>query len=219
LADLAGLDRVEQVAALFGALLLDELAAGENDVLPVEIDFEDLEVVRLADVLIEVLRRLDVDVRRRHEGIDADRDDQATLDLGLYAASSHGAFRKLGENVIPVLLLFGLVEGENGRAALVFELVDHHFDGGADLQLTDVDELVGGNNAFGLTADIDDNFVLADFGDDARDNRAFLQLVEGRLREQLLHYGTHITDTSAVHLLQERPSDGFDRAVKRDRIG
>jgi len=48
LADLAGLDGVEQVAALGRALFLDELAAGEHDVLPEEVDLEDLEVVGLA---------------------------------------------------------------------------------------------------------------------------------------------------------------------------
>ena len=46
---------LEEVAALVGALLLDELAAGEDDVLAeLEIDLEDLEIVGLADVLIQV---------------------------------------------------------------------------------------------------------------------------------------------------------------------
>ena len=127
-------------------------------------------------------------MRGRHEGIDADRDDQAALDLGLDAAGGDGAFGKFGEDVIPVLLLLGFVEREDGAAVLVFELLDEHLDGGADLELADVDELVGGDDAFGFAADIDDDFVLADFGDGARDDRAFLQFVEGGLREQLLHY-------------------------------
>jgi hypothetical protein len=68
LADLAGLNGIEEVATLARALLFDEFAAGQNDVLPLEVDLENLEVVGLADVLIEVLGGLDVDVRRRHEG-------------------------------------------------------------------------------------------------------------------------------------------------------
>jgi len=149
---------------------------------------ENLEVVGLADVLVEVLGGLDVDVRRRHEGVDADRDDETALDLGLHAAGGHGALGELGEDVIPVLLLLGLVVGQHGRAGLVLELLDHDVDRGADLELADVDELVGGNDALGFAADVDDDLVLADFGDGARDDRAFLQLVEGRLGEQLLHY-------------------------------
>jgi hypothetical protein len=87
--------------------------------------------------------------------------------------------------------LLGLVERQNGCAALVLEFFNHHFDGGADLEFADVDELVGGDDAFGFAADVDDYFVLADFGDGARDDGAFLQFIEGGLREQLLHYGTH----------------------------
>ena len=188
LADLAGLDGVKEGAALLRALLLDELAAGEDDVLPLEVDLEDLEVVGLAHVLVEVLGGLDVDVRRRHEGIDADRDDETALDLGLDAAGGDGALGELGEDVVPVLLLFGLVVGQHRRAGLVLELLDHHVDGGADLELTDVDELVGRDDALGLAADVDDDVVLADLGDGAGDDRPLLQLVEGGLGEQFLHY-------------------------------
>jgi hypothetical protein len=127
-------------------------------------------------------------VRRRHEGIDADRDDQAALDLRLHATRGHGALGELGENVIPVFLLLGLVEGQHGGAGLVFELFHQHLDGGADLEFADVDELVGGDDAFGFAADIDDNLILADFGDDTWDDRAFLQLVEGGLGQEVLHY-------------------------------
>jgi len=86
---------------------------------------------------------------------------------------------KFGEDVVPILLLLGLVEGEDGIAVLVFEFLDEHLDRGADLELTDVDELVGRDEAFGFAADIDDNFILADFSDRAGDDRANLQLVEG----------------------------------------
>ncbi len=110
------------------------------------------------------------------------------LDLGLHAARGHGAFRKLGEDVVPVLLLLGLVEGEDRAAVLVLELLDEHLDRGADLQLADVDEFVRGDDPLGLAADVDNDFVLADFGDCARDDCALLQLVEGGLCEQVLHY-------------------------------
>ena len=83
LAELAGLDRVEQGAPLVGALLLDQLPTGKDDILALEVDLEDLEVVGLAHVLVQVLGGLDVDVRRRHEGIDPDGDDESALHLGL----------------------------------------------------------------------------------------------------------------------------------------
>jgi len=71
------------------------------------LNLEDLEVVGLAHVLIEVLGGLHVDVRGRHERIDADAHDQAALDLGLHAAGRNGTLRKLGEDVVPVFLLLG----------------------------------------------------------------------------------------------------------------
>ena len=67
LANLTGLNGVEEALTLVRALFLDKLATGENDILPVEIDFEDLEIVGLANVLIEVLRRLNIDVRSGKE--------------------------------------------------------------------------------------------------------------------------------------------------------
>jgi len=185
--DLAFGELALELLGLLAALLAEDFAAGKHDVLPEKIDLEDLEVVGLTHVLVQILRGLDVDVRRRHEGIDADRDDEAALDLGLHAASCHGAFGKLGEDVVPILLLLGEVEGQQRRAAFVFELFDEHIDRGTDLQLADVEELVGGNDALGFATDVDDDFVLADFSDGARDDCAFLQLVEGRLREQVLH--------------------------------
>ena len=202
LADLAGLDRVEESATLGGALFLDELAAGEDDVLADEVDLEDLEVVGLAHVLVEVLGRLHIDVRGRHEGVDADADDQAALDLGLDAAGGHGALGKLGENVIPVLLLLGLVEGNDRVAELVLEFLKHDLDLGSDLELADVDEFRGGDDTLGFATDVDNDLVLADFSDGAGDNRAFLQLVEGGLGQQLVHYGTHC----GTHV--RRPTDG-----------
>ena len=47
----ADLDGLEERWRLLGALLLDELAAGEDDVLAVVVDLDDLEVVGVADVL------------------------------------------------------------------------------------------------------------------------------------------------------------------------
>ena len=135
---------------LLRALLLDEFAAGENDVLPVEVDLEDLEVVGLADVLVEILRGLDVDVRSRQERVDADADDQAALDLGLDATGDDRAFLTLGEDVFPVLLLLGLVEGDNRIAFPVFELFEKDFDLLADLEFAQIDEFIGGDKAFGL---------------------------------------------------------------------
>jgi hypothetical protein len=98
-----------------------------------------------------------------------------------------GALLALAENVFPVLLLLGLLVGEDGVALLVLELLEDDLDGGADLEFTEIGELIGGDDAFRFAADIDDDFIGADFSDNARDDGAGLQLVEGALGEQFLH--------------------------------
>ena len=64
------------------ALLLEEDAAGEHDVAALLVELDDLEVVRLADELVEVLDRTQIDLRAREERLDADVDGEAALDAG-----------------------------------------------------------------------------------------------------------------------------------------
>ena len=80
LADVAGHHFGEQLGAFLVALLLDEFAARQHDVLAVLVDFDDLELVGVADELREILRRDDVNLRRGQKRLDADVDDQAALD-------------------------------------------------------------------------------------------------------------------------------------------
>ena len=54
LADVARHHFVEQLGALCGAFLLDQLAAAQHDVLALKVQFHDFELVRLADVGIQV---------------------------------------------------------------------------------------------------------------------------------------------------------------------
>ena len=65
LADVARGHFGEELLAAFGAFLLDEFAAGEDDVLALLVDLDDLEFVGVADELREVLGRDDVDLRSR----------------------------------------------------------------------------------------------------------------------------------------------------------
>ena len=61
-ADLASLHVDEDVLAAIVAFLFDKFAAGENDVFAVLVDFDNLELVSLADKLVEVARWDDVNL-------------------------------------------------------------------------------------------------------------------------------------------------------------
>lgn len=170
LANDARLDLFEEDAAFFLALFLDQLAARNDDVFALGVDFEDFEIVGLADVLIQILGGLDVDLGGRHEGVNADGDDEATFDLGLDTALDDGAFRAVGNDVFPVFLLLGFVEGNDRAAVAVLEFFEEDFNFRAQLQFADVGKFVLGDDALGFAADIDNNVVLANFRDDALDD-------------------------------------------------
>ena len=82
----ADLHAFEEFLALLAALLLDQFAAAEDDVLSVVVDLDDLEIVGVADELLQILRRNDVDLRGRQKCFDADVHHQAAFDDGLHLA-------------------------------------------------------------------------------------------------------------------------------------
>ncbi len=162
----------QQLRAAVGALLLDQFAARQNDVLPLLVDLDDLEIVGVADERGEVLGRGDVDLRRRQKRLHADVDQQPALDHGLDLAGDGAAFVANGEDLVPVLLELGLFLGEDDHALLVLELLDQDIDFVADLDGLDVLEFVGGDDALAFVTDVHEDFLGADFDDGAFDNFA-----------------------------------------------
>jgi hypothetical protein len=157
-------DAVEELLALFGALGLDDFAAGEDDVFALVVDLDDLEFVNLADVFVEVLRRDDVDLAAGEEGFDADVDHEAAFDDALDLAFDETAFLEDLGDLFPVLLVGGFLFGEDDHAFVIFEAFEEDFDFVADLDVF-VFEFVGGDGAFGLVADVDEDDLGFDFED------------------------------------------------------
>ena len=148
------LDRALDRAALFDAAEelrrfsarsgFDEFAAGEDDVLAVVVDLDDLEVVGVADELLEILRGDDVDLGAGEERLDADVDAEAAFDDGLDLAVDEAAVVENLDDLFPVLFLGGLFLGEDDHALVVFEALEEHFDFVADLELFVVFEFAAG---------------------------------------------------------------------------
>ena len=127
----------------------------------------------------------DVDQRRGQEATHAEIDDQAALhDL------DHGALNWLarlggGLDAAPSLLEAGALLGEDQPAVLVLLGEDQRVDLFAEGnlvaridRLTDR-ELVGGNDAFRLVADVDQDLVVVDAYDVAGDDIALREGVDG----------------------------------------
>src|SRR5712671_1275684 len=182
LADVARRHLAQNLRALRGAFGFDQFAAGENDVLPFLVNFNDLEFVSVADETRQILRRSHVNLRRGQERLDADVDDQPALDDGRDLALDDAAFVADGQNVVPVLFELRLLVREDDGAFLVFELLDEDINQVADFHGLQIDEFAAGDDAFAFVADVHEDFVLAKFDDGAFDDFAL-----GKTRGALLH--------------------------------
>src|SRR5207244_4007702 len=108
LADLARFDLGEELLLHLLADVFEELAAADDDVAAGLVDLEDLALDGLADVVANVRRAADIDLRGGEEDVDADVDEQAALDLAGDDAGDDIAFLVLGADVFPFLLPLGL---------------------------------------------------------------------------------------------------------------
>ena len=182
--DEAGLQAVEDLLADLLALLLEHRAAREHDVVARAVELDHLGLDLRAHVLVEVGHAADVDERGGQEAAHAEVDDQAALDdlddgaLDRLAGLGRRfdapprlleAGALLGHDQAPVLVLLG----EDDRVDLLAEVdLLAGVDGLADRQL------VGGDDALGLVADVDEDLVLVDPHDVAGDNLALLDRAE-----------------------------------------
>src|SRR5690606_18093837 len=137
LADLALLQLVQELGADLGLGLLEPRTAGQDHVVAVLVQLDDLRLELLADVRLQVADAAHLDQRRRQEAAQADVQDQAALDdlddgtgdrLVLLLEVLDGA---------PGTLVLGALLGQDQAAFLVLLGEDQ----GVDL-VTDLDHLV-----------------------------------------------------------------------------
>ena len=110
------------------ALFLEELAAADDDVAARFVDLEDLALDVLADVVGDVGRTADVDLRGGQEDRHADVHEEAALDLAHDAAGDGIAFAVLVDDLFPAADAVGLALGDDDEAGVVFDGVEEHFD-------------------------------------------------------------------------------------------
>ena len=193
LADVARHHFSQQLGAFFVALLLDQFTARQHDVLPLLIDFDNLEFVGVVDKLREVSGRDDVNLRRGQKRLDADVDDQAAFDDRLDLAQDRAAFVANGEDALPILFELGLFVRELDRAVLVFEFFDQDINYVANLERVGIHKLIGGDDAFAFVTDVHQNFLGADF-----DDCAFDYFADGKTHGALLHGFFHCEHNCSI---------------------
>ncbi len=196
-ADLADGDLGHQVLAEGDALGLDQPTAREHDVPAVLVDREDHAADLAVEVVGDVRRPADVDLAGGQEGVDADVDQQAALDLAGDLAGDDVPFAVLGDDALPGPHPVGLLAREDDLAGVVVHPFEQDLDLVAGLGgLLAVFPLVERDEPFGLVADVDDHLVANNLDDPAGDDAAGLD--PPAIAEEFVHVefflGVHVGD-------------------------
>ena len=173
LADLAGLQVDEELAALFLLGLLEPGTARQHDVVPVLVELDDLGLEDLADVRLQVADPAQLDERGGQEAPQPDVEDEAALhDLDDRSLDDPAGVLDLLD-VAPGALVLGALLRQHQPAFLVLFLEDQRLDlvadgdhlGGVDVVADR--ELADRDDALGLVADVEEHLVVVDLHDRA----------------------------------------------------
>src|SRR5262249_45121440 len=179
--DQARLQALENRLALLLALLLEDRAAAQDDVVARAVELYDLRLDGLAQVLVQVRHAADVDQRGGQEAAHPEVHDQTALDDLDHRAVDRLAPVGRGLDLARGALEAGALLGQDQPAVLVLLGEDEGVDLLAELDLlVGVDrladrKLVVGDDPFALVADVDQDLVLVDAHDLAGDDVALLE--------------------------------------------
>ena len=159
---------VEDLLARSAALFFEHGPAAEDHVVAEAVELDDPALERLAQELVQIGHPADIDQRGRQEAAHAQVEDETALDHFDDGAGDRGAFFGRLLDALPGTLEPGPFPGEDeptvgvlfGEHQGVDDVAHRDFFGRID-RLSD-GELVGGDDAFALVADVDEDFVLVD---------------------------------------------------------
>src|SRR5581483_8517515 len=185
--DVTRVEPVEDRLAHLLALVLEDGAAREDDVVARAVELDHLAAQLLAEILVQVLHAADVDERRRQEAPDAEVEDEAALDDLDHAAV---------DGLALLVRTFDRLPGDLEARALLRQdqaplgvLLRHHERGdlvahghlvgrvhrAANRELADRD------NALRLVPDVNEHLILVHPDDRAVHDLALVDRGEGRL--------------------------------------
>src|SRR6185312_9965064 len=182
--DLALGELVEELAAHRRLGLLQPRTAGEDDVVAVLVQLDDLGLDLLAHVGLEIADAAHLDQRGGEEAAEADVEDESTLDdLDDGALDRLVVVLELLDRAPGALVLRALL-GQDQPALLVLLLEDEGFDlvaDGDDLVGVDIvldGQLARGDDPLGLVADVEQDLVPVDLDDGSFDDVAIVEVLD-----------------------------------------
>ncbi len=183
-ADLTLLQSREERLAHLGLGLLEPGTAGQDHVVAVLVQLDDLRLELLAHVGLEVADATHLDERRREEATEADVEDEPTLDdLDDGTGDDAVFFLDLLDGAPGTLVLSALLR-EDQAAFLVLLLENQGLDLVADLDdLVRVDvvldrELAARDDTFGLVTDVEEDLVAVNLDDDSVNDVAVVEVLD-----------------------------------------
>ena len=185
LADLAALQRVEEVLPHLGLGLLQPGPAGQHHVVAVLVQLDDLGFDLPAHVGLQVTNPAHLDQRGRQEAAQPDVQDQAALDHLDDGAGDHAVVVLDLLDRAPGPLVLRALLGQDEAAFLVLLLQDKGFDVVGDLDhvvrvhIVLDRQLAGGDDPFRLVADVEQDLVSVDLDDGALHDVAVVEVLDG----------------------------------------
>src|SRR5688572_20442699 len=210
------LQLLHQLLALAGALGLEDHTTRDDDVAATLVELDDLELVLLAEELVDVRHATQRDLRAGEECVDAHEvDDHATLDL-LDERAFDGLIILVGEaDALPHAHEVRFLLREDDRSFLVLEVLQQHLDLVTGLEVGKILELLERDRPFGFESDVQDDHVVADFEDAGLYNFTLFDRGEGAIVHVhhlvvllggvlvfLVELGTTVGKRSQLRLLQ-----------------
>ena len=178
LANLIDFHFLEEGESAILAGFFEEFAAGDNDVLAILVDLEDLEVVFFADVVIHVLDRTDIDLRTGEECFNAiEVDDDTAFDAAFHETLDDAVFTEFTGDLIPCLDEVSSLEADSGHAVFIFCFFEENVDFITDLNFFPVTEFCCRNESFRFVTDVDQGTIISLFDDFTGDNGVFDEIV------------------------------------------
>src|SRR6478609_5310350 len=186
-ADLTLLQLLEERGAHLGLGLLEPGTAGQDHVVAVLVQLDDLGLDLLAHVGLEVADATHLDERGGKEAAEADVEDESTLDDLDDGAGDDAVLLLDLLDGAPGTLVLSALRGQDQPAFLVLllenqglDLIAHGNDlGGVDVLLDG--ELAGGDDTLGLVPDVEQDLVPVDLDDDTFDDVSVIEVLDRRI--------------------------------------
>src|SRR4029077_20287152 len=170
----------------FASLLLDYLAPAEHDIFAIVVEFNDFEIVCVANKLLQVLWGNDIDLRCRQKALASDVHHQAAFHYRCHLAFDEAVTFERTDDLVPILAVRGFLLRENNHALFVFEPLQKHVHLVADLEGINIIKFRQWNDALGFVSDVHQHFARPNFQNASLDD-ASLPEVRPRLGHYILH--------------------------------